>query len=205
MTERLDGHSIDLLQTAIHASHASGETFTMFRRRIEQPLRANGWEYQDWKEQLRSIFLNGLFALYKHGQWQRIQRAKESAPYLRYVAVMDSRTRREHAAWDGIVLPVDHSWWCTHYPPNGWRCRCGVIQQSESNLERRGLSVSIDAPPVNMISRENPRTGEIVDVPEGIDPGFGHNVGMTGEPVVGWTRDAELLDEAVWMAHMYDR
>ncbi len=177
----------------------------MFRRRVEQPLRKYGWDYRDWTEQLRSTYINGIFAINKSRHWQFAQQAKKSAPYLLYSAVMDSRTRPQHADWNGVLLHIDHPWWQTHYPPNGWQCRCGVIQLSERDLERRGLSVSGNAPPSNMVPWENQRTGEVVEVPEGIDPGFSHNVGMTGEPVVGWTREAELMPEAVWMAHMYDR
>ena len=43
---------------------------------------------------------------------------------LRYVAVLDARTRPEHRAWHGLILPIDHPLWDTHYPPNGWGCRC---------------------------------------------------------------------------------
>ena len=40
-----------------------------------------------------------------------------------YDAVNDSRTRPQHLEWDGLVLPVDHSFWQIHGPPNelGWR------------------------------------------------------------------------------------
>ena len=41
-----------------------------------------------------------------------------------YDAVNDSRTRPQHLEWDGLVLPVDHPFWKTHAPPNGWGCRC---------------------------------------------------------------------------------
>jgi uncharacterized protein with gpF-like domain len=33
---------------------------------------------------------------------------------------MDGRTRPMHAAWHNTVLPFDHPFWKTHYPPNGW-------------------------------------------------------------------------------------
>lgn len=39
---------------------------------------------------------------------------------------MDRRVRPSHAILDGKVYPADHEFWATHYPPNGFRCRCGV-------------------------------------------------------------------------------
>ena len=47
---------------------------------------------------------------------QRIQDHKDRFPYLMYDAVNDSRTRPQHLEWDGLVLPVDHSFWKTHRP-----------------------------------------------------------------------------------------
>ena len=44
----------------------------------------------------------------------------------------DGRVRPEHAAMDGITRPVNDSFWKKYYPPNGWNCRCTVMQ-SDSN------------------------------------------------------------------------
>jgi hypothetical protein len=33
---------------------------------------------------------------------------------------------------DGIIKPVDDPFWKKYYPPNGWRCRCGVTQTAET-------------------------------------------------------------------------
>ena len=38
----------------------------------------------------------------------------------------DERTPETHRAWDGLTLPVEHSFWKTHLPPNDWGCRCYV-------------------------------------------------------------------------------
>ncbi len=46
----------------------------------------------------------------------------------------------------GTVLPWDHPFWRTHYPPNGWRCRCAVQQLGKDDLERFGLEVSENPP-----------------------------------------------------------
>ena len=44
-----------------------------------------------------------------------------------YVTVGDDRVRPEHEGFDGTVLPKGDSFWQTNTPPNGWRCRCSII------------------------------------------------------------------------------
>ena len=48
--------------------------------------------------------------------------------YLQYRTAKDDKVRPEHAALDGVTLPPSDSFWDTYYPPNGWNCRCNVIQ-----------------------------------------------------------------------------
>jgi SPP1 gp7 family putative phage head morphogenesis protein len=64
-------------------------------------------------------------------KWQRIQRDKDLFPNLKYRTVGDERVRDEHAALNGTIKPVDDPFWSTHFPPNGWRCRCNVVQTAE--------------------------------------------------------------------------
>lgn len=45
-----------------------------------------------------------------------------------YSATLDGRTRPTHAALDGLVLPKDHPRWLTVFPPNGYNCRCVVVE-----------------------------------------------------------------------------
>lgn len=47
---------------------------------------------------------------------------------LQYRAVMDDRVRPEHAALHGVTLPPSDPFWEEYYPPNGWNCRCTVVQ-----------------------------------------------------------------------------
>lgn len=61
------------------------------------------------------------------GRWAEIVADKELYD-LKYVTKGDSRVRADHAALDGIVLPVDDPFWLEAYPPNGWNCRCSVLQ-----------------------------------------------------------------------------
>lgn len=111
------------------------------------------------------------------GRWERIQAAKASHPFLRYVTMHDERVRQSHRAWDGVTLPVDHPWWQTHYPPNGWRCRCRAVSMRASEVEARGGSLKTTPPDEPEVEWTNPKTGEVRRVPWAIDPGFGYNVG----------------------------
>lgn len=63
-------------------------------------------------------------------KWGRIEQDKDLADMLVYQTAGDERVRPTHKAWDGTTLPVGNVFWNTHYPPNGWRCRCTVIQES---------------------------------------------------------------------------
>jgi uncharacterized protein with gpF-like domain len=104
-----------------------------------------------------------------------------------YDAVDDNRTRAEHKAWDGIVLRVDDPWWDTHRPPNDFGCRCSVIQLTAEEAERMGKKPKEDRPSKPAGARpahegetreyENPRTGEVMQVPRGVGPGWAYNPG----------------------------
>ena len=47
---------------------------------------------------------------------------------LQYRTAGDSKVRPEHAALNGVTLPPSDPFWQTYYPPNGWNCRCTVVQ-----------------------------------------------------------------------------
>ncbi|MDE6536930.1 MAG: minor capsid protein [Muribaculaceae bacterium] len=51
---------------------------------------------------------------------------------LQYRTQKDDKVRPEHAALDGVTLPPSDSFWAEFYPPNGWNCRCTVVQVRKS-------------------------------------------------------------------------
>jgi SPP1 gp7 family putative phage head morphogenesis protein len=147
---------------------------------------------------LRTIYDTNLRMARAAGQWKRIDALKAYQPYLMYSAVRDNRTRPLHRKWGGIdpgttrvILPVDHPAWRQFYPPNGWGCRCDVIQLSERAMKRQGLQLTTDAELIALgwptsdganaaLGRDVVRgDGIIDDVPNGVDPGFAYNVGQT--------------------------
>ncbi len=52
--------------------------------------------------------------------------------YLQYRTQRDDKVRPEHAALDRVTLPITDSFWEEFYPPNGWNCRCNVVQVLKS-------------------------------------------------------------------------
>lgn len=55
--------------------------------------------------------------------------------YLQYRTAGDKRVRPEHAALNRVTLPITDSFWETFFPPNGWNCRCTVVQVRKSKYE----------------------------------------------------------------------
>lgn len=188
---------VDLLadvRQAVDDAIANGHTLAQFRQALMPRLMKAGWWGQ--REQvdpvtgqrelvqlgsarrLETIFRTNLMTAYSAGEWAQIQETAEDAPFLMYDAVDDNRTREQHRAWNGIVLRWDDPWWNSHRPPNGWNCRCSVIQVSESDLRVMGKTAD-KAPPIKRREWVNKRTGEVMQVPLGIDPGWDYNPGAT--------------------------
>ena len=51
---------------------------------------------------------------------------------LQYRTAGDSKVRPEHATLNGVTLPMSDPFWESYYPPNGWNCRCTVVQVRKS-------------------------------------------------------------------------
>lgn len=149
---------------------------------------------------LKLIFDTNTRQAYSSGQWQRTVRNQASHPYIRYVTMRDSKVRPLHAKWDNVTLPVDHPFWQTHLPPNGWRCRCRWVAVTQAEYDRgysdwrapysydqagnvthtppvQRVSFKKDAPEIVWRDFHNRSTGETVQTPAGVDPGFGYNPG----------------------------
>lgn len=197
---------LDLLaevKAAVDAALVDGTTLAQFKQTLIPKLVKAGW----WGEQemtdpltgrrdrvqlgsarrLETIFRANLSTAYAAGEWAQIEEAAEDAPYLMYDAVDDNRTRPQHRAWDGIVLRYDDPWFQTHRPPNGYGCRCGTIQLSAAELRAMGKTAPDTAPPIRRREWVNKRTGETMQIPIGIDPGWDYNPGANGT-----ARQAEL-------------
>ena len=60
-------------------------------------------------------------------KWERF--SEDGDRYnLQYRTAGDGKVRPEHAALNGVTLPPSDPFWEEYYPPNGWNCRCTVVQ-----------------------------------------------------------------------------
>ena len=95
---------------------------------------------------LKNIYNTNMRVAYAVGAYEEAMNS--DAQFLRYTAVLDSKTRASHRALHGVILPKDHPFWDTHYPPNAWNCRCKARAYTKQELGSRGWSVTENIPSV---------------------------------------------------------
>lgn len=67
-------------------------------------------------------------------RWEEF--AKDGDRYnLQYRTQRDDKVRAEHEALDRVTLPMSDPFWEQFMPPNGWNCRCTVVQVLKSKYD----------------------------------------------------------------------
>lgn len=101
---------------------------------------------------IKKIFHCNMTSAYAVGRYKEQMENVDVAPYLQYVAILDSRTRPEHAAMNGKVFRYDDPIWNTMYPPNGWNCRCLVTQLTKGDVRRKNIEVETSEGKIKEVS-----------------------------------------------------
>lgn len=159
-------------RAAIDKAIAQGTTLEEFRGDFDGIVSKHGWSYngsRGWRT--RVIYDTNLRTAHAAGRYQQMTDPDVLAyrPYWRYRHGDSRRPRVQHLAWNGMVLAADDPWWSSHYPPNGWGCKCSVEPLSRRDLGRMGKEGPDQAPPIVI----DPKTG----APMGIDKGWDYNIG----------------------------
>jgi hypothetical protein len=68
---------------------------------------------------------------YMANLWQEYLDNANLFPNLKYKTQEDERVRLEHELLNNTIAPITSPFWDEFYPPNGWRCRCYVVQTAE--------------------------------------------------------------------------
>lgn len=156
--------NIDLLKD-IHESLISaqeeGIPFETWRKNIKDTLIKYGWygkveaidhrtgEIKDiyvGSQRLKTIFYTNMRTSYQIGRYKKMWGLKD-AVYWRYVAILDTRVRPDHAALHGMIRHRDDPFWQRNYPPNAWNCRCKVQAYSQDQIKRRGWKIKTENDP----------------------------------------------------------
>lgn len=90
---------------------------------------------------LATIYRTNMQSSDMAGRYQRFAENAAARPFWEYVSVMDSRTRPEHAALNGLVFPAGDPFWDSYWPLNGWRCRCRVSALTRGEAHAEGRTV----------------------------------------------------------------
>lgn len=189
---------------AIDKAISKGTSIQEFRKDFDSIVSKNGWSYKGergWRTGV--IFNTNLTVAYAAGRYKQMTDPDvlDAFPYWRYRTMDDGRVRPEHAAWNNLILLSDDPFWQTHYPPNGWGCRCEVEVASGrdlAKLKKSGEAIT-KAPQDGTREWANPATGEIMDIPNGIDPGWAYNPGETAWGRDWALREAQKFDSGKWV------
>ncbi len=114
-------HSLSEVGLALTDDQGNVKPFDVFRRDVEAIDKRYNTNY--------------LYAEYNHAahtsqmvvKWNDFLRDGDKYN-LQYRTAGDERVREAHAALNGITLPPSDDFWKYYLPPNGWNCRCQVVQ-----------------------------------------------------------------------------
>lgn len=171
---------------------AQGGTLEAFRKDFKTIVAKHGWTGwtgegskggEAWRT--RVIYDTNLRTSYAAGRWQQLNDPELLAirPYWRYVHQDGQQYPRPlHASWQGMTLRHDHPFWKSHFPPNGWGCKCRVTAVA-------GPKDGDATEPPDGWDSVSDKTGEL----PGIDRGWGYAPGANANADLRDLIDAKKL------------
>lgn len=157
--------------------------YKAFAAEFDRIVEKYGWSYNGGREwRIRTIFETNIRTSYMAGRLRQMRDPEtvKLLPYWQYIHA-DTRVplepRPEHVAWHRLVLAWDDPWWDVHFPPNDWRCSCGVRTLSEDQLKRLGKDGPDRAPDIVRKPFLHKASGQTVMLPEGVGFGWDHMPG----------------------------
>lgn len=159
-----------------------GGSIGEFRKNFAETVAKHGWTGwtgegtkagEAWRT--RVIYQTNLMTSYAAGRRAQLLDPDlvKRRPFWRYVH-NDSVThpRPQHKRWGDMKLTLrhDHPFWETHFPPNGWGCKCRVVAVAAPGDE------DATEPPEGW-TQIDPATG----APVGIDEGWGYAPGARAD------------------------
>lgn len=172
---RAKAWTVSRLQTLEHIQAVKDALWTALR---EQKT------FSEWQKSLspealalskahrETIFRNAIQSSYNGAKWAQF-RENPRVEVLMYRAIGDHRTRPNHRALNGLMMPKDDPRWAVLSPPCGHRCRCTLVALSKRQLERLAYQ------------------GAPTELPKWTDA---HGVQHHAAPDAGWRQTPENAD-----------
>ena len=166
--------------TAVNQAIAEGQSIGWFKKEFESIVQKHGWEGwtgsdtkagRDWRA--RVIYNTNMRASYAAGRYAQLTDPEllKARPYWKYIHNDTvAHPRPLHQSWSGTVLPHDDAFWSTHFPPNGFGCRCRVTAVTASDYK------GLPAPDDGTYTKVD-RTGVAHTLPKGVDYGWDYTPG----------------------------
>lgn len=129
------------IQTELERTLREGRTWPEFRAEMDKLFERFKADRLA-PHHLQTVFRTNLFSAYSVAQREQIQKMQDRFPLWRYVAIMDSATRPDHAALNGKIFKVNEG----PYPPIDFNCRCSAQHLHQFQVENEGLKPSKDVP-----------------------------------------------------------
>lgn len=159
-----------------------GGSIGEFRKQFKSIVQKHGWTGwtgegtkagEAWRT--RVIYQTNLATSYAAGRRKQLMDPAllSRRPFWRYIHDDSVTTPRpHHKAWGdaGLTLRHDHPFWSTHFPPNGWGCKCRVVAVKAPDQS------SYTEPPDGWLAPD-PKTG----APAGIDEGWDYAPGARAD------------------------
>ena len=168
--------------TAINQAVADGKSIGWFKNQFESIVQKHGWEGwtgsdtqagRDWRA--RVIYNTNMRASYAAGRYAQLTDPEllQSRPYWKYIHNDTvAHPRPLHQRWNGTVLKYDDPFWSSHYPPNGFGCRCRIAAVRPT--EYKGHPAPDDG-----TYEKTDRNGVVHVLPKGVDYGWDYAPGQS--------------------------
>jgi hypothetical protein len=168
----------------------TGGSIGQFRKDFAAAVTKSGWS--GWTGEgskagvawrTRVIYQTNTASSYAAGRWAQLKDPEllQVRPYWRYIhndSVIHPRPLHQQWGQSNLTLPHDHPFWQTHFPPNGWGCRCSV------QAVRAPSSTAATAPPEGWDALD-PKTGAPVGIDKGWDYAPGANTQTPWATLIG--------------------
>lgn len=163
------------MQRSIIDAMQNGTGYKAWAKDIDKVLAKSGWYdgqinvdaqgnakkvVTGGQHRLETIYRTNVAAAYEAGRQQVIFNDRDDDPfgYVMYSAIMDNRTRPTHKALHGKVMEKSDPAWSSISPPNGYNCRCTIVELTQGQIDRYGYKVS---------KSEGKLSTQVVELPNG--------------------------------------